>query len=91
MTPNIKVHTDFSDRRPTMVRFYIENSDNNVSFHAGVEVGNWLIENKIEHTIVAFSDVRISALIPSKEARVLLRLTFDMYVEVFYDEDEAWF
>jgi hypothetical protein len=91
MTLNIEAHTDYNPDNPALVRFYIDRHDNNVAWQGALEVGNWLNENKIEHTIIAFSDERISAVIPSEEARVLIRLTYEMHIVVYYDEDTAWF
>jgi|TARA_R110000851_G_scaffold68585_1_gene154121 hypothetical protein len=90
MTLNIKVRTDFRSWSPGLVRFQIDESDVNTAWEAAIEIGNWLIENKIEYTVVAFSDEKVSVVIPSEESRVLVRLTYDMVVDVDVDADDGW-
>ena len=88
MTLNIKVRTDFRSWSPGLVRFQIDESDINTAWEAVIEISNWLIENKIEYTVAAFSDLKVSVIIPSEEARVLVRLTYDMVVDA---ADDSWY
>tara|TARA_R110000851_G_scaffold299418_1_gene455417 strand:+ start:601 stop:891 length:291 start_codon:yes stop_codon:yes gene_type:complete len=88
MTHNIKVRTDYRASSPGLVRFQIDESDINTAWEAVIEISNWLIENKIEYTVAAFSDLKVSVIIPSEEARVLVRLTYDMVVDA---ADDSWY
>jgi hypothetical protein len=89
MTLNIAAHTDFYER-PDWVMFHFGGGTNHEAWHCVLEIGNWLIENEIEYTIISFQCNQSVISIPSEEARVLIRLTYEMYIEP-PDEPIAWF
>jgi hypothetical protein len=82
MTFNIKAHTDYDVEHPEQVTFYFGSSDDYEPRHCILEIARWLSENKIAISVFSFPSInKCTMLIPSEEARVLIRLTYEMYIE----------
>jgi hypothetical protein len=82
MTFNIKVQTDYDATNPDQVTFYFGNSGAYGPGHCILEIAKWLAENKIANSVFSFPGInKCTMSIPSEEARVLIRLTYEMYIE----------
>tara|TARA_R110000850_G_scaffold118412_5_gene235471 strand:- start:184 stop:570 length:387 start_codon:yes stop_codon:yes gene_type:complete len=89
MTFNIKAHTDYDAEHPEQVTFYFGSSDDYGPGHCILEIGKWLADNKIASSVFSFTGTnKCTMLIPSEEARVLIRLTYEMYIEP--PEPDEW-
>jgi hypothetical protein len=81
MTFNIKAHTDYDTEHPDWVTFYFGSSDDSGTGRCILELSRWLFENEIKNTVISFdTDDNCILAIPSEEARVLICLTYDMYI-----------